>query len=69
MCNEISGSGFDEGMLEMQLEHLGADRMVFACDCSISSSVGKFRALPCGEEDKKKIGAGNFLRLCGRVEQ
>ena len=68
VCNEISGSGFDEGMLEMQLEYLGADRLLFACDCSISASVGKFRALPCGEEDQRKIGAGNFLRLCGRAE-
>ena len=68
VSNEISGSGFDEGMLEMQLEYLGADRLVFACDCSISSSVGKFRALPCSEEDRKKIGAENFLRLCGRAQ-
>jgi len=67
--NEISGSGFDMGMLEMQLECLGPDRLLFACDCSLSTSVGKFRALPCSEEDKRKIGAENFLRLCGRLDR
>ena len=68
VLQEISGSQFDEGCLEMMLEYLGPERMVFACDCSISSSVGKFRALPCSEEDREKIGSGNFLRLCGRSQ-
>ncbi len=67
VLQEISGSGFDEGMVQMQLDYLGPDRMVFACDCSMSSSMGKFRALQCSVEDKKKIASENFLRLCGRL--
>ena len=67
VSQEISGSQFDEGCLEMMLEYLGVERMVFACDCSMSSSVGKFRALPCSDEEKEQIGSGNFLRLCGRL--
>jgi predicted TIM-barrel fold metal-dependent hydrolase len=65
--HEISGSVCDEGMMEMALEHLGADRLLFACDMSLCAGMGKFRALPCGEEDKRKIACGNFLRLCGRA--
>ncbi len=67
VLQEISGSNFDENIVDMQLQYLGADRMVFACDCSMSSSMGKFRALQAGTEDKKKIAGGNFLRLCGRL--
>ncbi len=65
--NEISGSGVDEGMLEMQLEYLGAERLLFACDMSMCAGMGKFDALPCSEEEKQKIGSDNFLRLCGRL--
>lgn len=67
---EISGSLFDAGMMELALETIGPDRLLFAADSSYSSSVGKFRALRhlCSVEDLEKIGSGNFLRLVGRQE-
>lgn len=66
---EISGSVFDEGLLEIALATLGPDRLLFATDSSVSSCVGKWRALAhlCSAEDREKIGAGNFLRLVGRA--
>jgi len=64
---EISGSVCDDGMLEMALDLIGPDRLLFACDCSVCAGMGKFLALPCSDEDKRKIGSENFLRLCGRM--
>lgn len=65
---EISGSVFDEGMMELALQTVGVDRLLFATDSSIASSVGKLRALghllPPGELEK--VASGNFLRLVGR---
>lgn len=65
---EISGSVYDEGMMEIALRTIGPDRLLFATDSSIASSVGKFRALShlCSPEDLAKIASGNFLRLVGR---
>ena len=67
--HEIGGSVCDEGMMEMALEYLGADRLLLALDCSLCAGMGKFRALPCGEEERKKIAGENFLRLCGRLQE
>lgn len=66
---EISGSVFDEGMMELALATIGPDRLLFACDTSVASSVGKFRALGhlCSADDQEKIGSRNFLRLTGRL--
>ena len=65
--HEISGSVCDEGMMEMALEYLGPDRLLFALDCSVCAGTGKFRALPCSDADRRKIAGENFLRLCGRL--
>ena len=64
---EISGSGCDDGMLEMALERLGPDRLLFACDMSMEAGAGKLRALPCSEDERRRIAGDNFLRLCGRI--
>lgn len=64
---EISGSVMDEGMMELALATIGPERLLFATDTSIANSIGKFRALPCDDEDREKIASGNFLRLVGRT--
>ncbi len=66
---EISGSVFDEGMMELALRTVGVDRLLFATDGSISSSIGKFRALArlLPEAELEKIASGNFLRLVGKT--
>jgi uncharacterized protein len=65
---EISGSVYDEGMMELALRTVGVDRLLFATDSSIASSVGKLRALShlLPEHQLEKIASGNFLRLTGR---
>ena len=65
---EISGSVTDEGMVELALATIGADRLLFATDSSVAAGVGKFRALShlCSPAELEQIGSGNFLRLVGR---
>lgn len=64
---DTSGSVVDEGMIEMAVQYLGADRLLFACDGSHSAGVGKLRGAQISAEDKAKIWGANFLRLIGRV--
>ncbi|NLX97336.1 MAG: amidohydrolase family protein [Rhodopirellula sp.] len=60
---DSSGSVVDEGMLEMAVETLGADRILFGCDMSMTAGVGKMRALDVSPADKAKILGGNFEQL------
>jgi len=63
---DTSGSVVDEGAIELAVREVGADRLVFACDGSLSAGVGKVRAAQISEDDKAKIWSGNYLRLVGR---
>lgn len=63
---DTSGSVSDEGTLEMAVREMGAERLLFACDGSLSTSVGRMRAAQIAEEEKAMIWGGNFLRLVGR---
>lgn len=63
---DTSGSVVDEGMIEMAVKYLGADRLLFACDGSMCAGVGKLRGAQIIEADKKKILGENFLHLIGR---
>ena len=65
---DTSGSVVDEGMIEMAVKHLGADRLLFACDGSMCAGVGKMRGAQIGEADRKKIMGENFLRMTGRTK-
>ena len=60
---DTSGSVVDEGMIEMAVEMLGADRLLFACDMSMTAGVGKLRGAQIGEEDRRKIFGGNMERI------
>ncbi len=63
---DTSGSVTDEGMIEYAIEILGADRLYFGCDMSVTAGVGKFMSAKMSDEDRNKIASENFLRLVGR---
>jgi len=63
---DTSGSVVDEGAIEMAVREIGAERLLFACDGSLSAGVGKIRGAQISADDKRKILGENFLRLIGR---
>ena len=60
---DTSGSVIDSPMLEMAVETLGVDRILFGCDMSMTAGVGKMRALDISPADKQKVLGGNMLQL------
>ncbi len=63
---DTSGSVVDEGMIEMAVEVLGADRLLFACDNSLTAGIGKLQGAQISDEDKEKIYAGNMQAILAR---
>lgn len=63
---DISGSVVDEGLVEYAVRMMGADRLYFACDMSMTAGVGKLMYSDISEEDRHKIAGENFLKLVGR---
>jgi predicted TIM-barrel fold metal-dependent hydrolase len=63
---DTSGSVTDEGIVELAAAVLGADRLLFGCDMSMTAGVGKIRGARIGPEDKQKILGGNMIRLLAR---
>jgi predicted TIM-barrel fold metal-dependent hydrolase len=63
---DTSGSVTDEGTVEMAARVLGADRLVFGCDLSLTASVGRIRGANLSAADKEKILGGNMARLLPR---
>ena len=63
---DTSGSVVDEGMIEMAVEVLGADRLLFACDMSMTAGIGKMRAARISDEDRRKIMGENMQRILAR---
>lgn len=64
---DTSGSVVDEGAIELAVREIGAEKLLFACDGSLSAGVGKVRGAQIGEADKQLLWGGNFLRLLGRA--
>lgn len=64
---DTSGSVVDEGLIEMAVEQIGAERLLFACDGSLSAGVGKIRGAQIGDNEKQGIWGENFLRLIGKA--
>jgi len=60
---DTSGSVVDEGVIEMAARVLGADRLLFGCDGSLTASVGRMRSAFLSDADKRKILSGNFERI------
>ncbi len=63
---DTSGSVTDDGVVEMAVRELGADRIMFACDMSMTASVGRMRAAQLSPADKRKILGENMAKLLGR---
>jgi len=63
---DTSGSVVDEGMIEMAVEVLGADRLLFACDMSMTAGVGKIRGARITDEHKRKILGENMQGILAK---
>jgi len=63
---DTSGSVTDEGTVEMAAAVMGADRVVFGCDSSMTAGVGKIRGANLSIQDKEKILGENMMRLLRR---
>jgi predicted TIM-barrel fold metal-dependent hydrolase len=63
---DTSGSVTDEGTVEMATAVVGADRVVFGCDSSMTAGVGKIRGANLSAQEKQKILGGNMMRLLRR---
>jgi uncharacterized protein len=63
---DTSGSVPDEGVIEMAVQVLGASRLLFACDLSMTASVGRIRSAEINAEDRARILGGNFERILAR---
>ncbi len=63
---DTSGSVVDEGVVEMAVEILGADRLLFACDMSFTASVGRMRSANLSQSDKDKIYGRNMQHILSR---
>jgi hypothetical protein len=60
---DTSGSVVDAGMIEMAVDTLDVDRILFGCDMSMTAGIGKIRALDVNPADRQKILGGNMLQL------
>jgi hypothetical protein len=66
VCFDTSGSVADEGTVELAVRTLGAARVLFACDLSMTASVGRIRGADIGEEDRRRIFGGNMAAILAR---
>jgi uncharacterized protein len=66
---DTSGSVVDEGVIEMAVDVLGADRLLFACDMSFTASVGRMRSADLNQTAKDKIYGTNMQRILSRRGQ
>ena len=60
---DTSGSVSDEGMIDMAVEYLGADRLLFATDMNYETGVGKIIWAKLDDAQRKKIFFENFNNL------
>lgn len=63
---DTSGSVADEGTVEMAVRTLGAERVLFACDLSMTASVGRVRGAAISEGDRRKVFGENMARILAR---
>jgi predicted TIM-barrel fold metal-dependent hydrolase len=65
---DLSGSGVDRGMLELCLECVGVDRLLWGCDLTIDTGVAKLRHLAViglTEQDLERVRWRNAARVFG----
>jgi predicted TIM-barrel fold metal-dependent hydrolase len=63
---DLSGSVTDDGVVELAARKLGADRLLFGCDMSMTASVGRLRGADLAPADRRKILGENMTRILGR---
>jgi uncharacterized protein len=63
---DTSGSVPDEGVVEMAVRTLGADRILFGCDMSMTPSVGRIRSAELSDAVRVKILGSNMERILAR---
>jgi predicted TIM-barrel fold metal-dependent hydrolase len=60
---DTSGSVTDEAMLDLAVEHIGVDRLLFGTDVNYETGVGKIMHAKLTEEERKRIFFDNFNNL------
>jgi predicted TIM-barrel fold metal-dependent hydrolase len=60
---DTSGSVSDEGMIDMAVKYIGADRLLFATDVNYETAVGKIMWADLTDSQRKKIFFENFNNL------
>lgn len=63
---DTSGSVIDDGVIEMAARLLGADRLLFACDLSLTASAGRLRGAQISDAERRKILGENMQRILAR---
>jgi predicted TIM-barrel fold metal-dependent hydrolase len=63
---DLSGSVTDDGVVELAARTLGADRLLFGCDMSMTASVGRLRGAGLPPADRRKILGENMARILAR---
>jgi len=63
---DTSGSVPDEGVMEMAVRVLGAARLLFATDLSMTSSLGRIRGADLSEADRARILGANMRQILNR---
>ena len=63
---DTSGSGTDQGSVDMAAAVVGVDRLVFGCDSSMTAGVGKICGADLSAQNKEKVMGGNMMKLLGR---
>jgi predicted TIM-barrel fold metal-dependent hydrolase len=63
---DTSGSVADEGTVEFAVRTLGAGRVLFACDLSMTASVGRIRGADITEAERRQILGENMQRILAR---
>src|SRR5262245_9273877 len=63
---DTSGSVTDDGVVEMAAKILGADRLLFGCDMSMTASAGRILGAEIPPRDKTRILGENMQRILKR---
>lgn len=63
---DTSGSVADEGVIEMAVRTLGAARLLFGCDMSMTASMGRVMGASIPEADRARILGGNMRALLAK---
>ena len=63
---DTSGSIIDDGMVEMCVRELGADRLLFATDMTMEGGVGKILGAELTRSQREKIFCKNFQAILDR---